>query len=274
MTLDDLLAHPTALPNIPRVVTQLLAELDKDDPDLRRINQLIGQDPALTIRLLRLANAAIFGRPAKVASVSEALAMLGLGHVRSLALVATLACAFGATPGLDMLQFWRCSLDMAKMSRALAGMAGQAGATAFTAGLVHAVGEMAMHAGMPHTMRALNDAAGVFDPQRPALESRELGYTFADVGAGFARHWHFPEELIAAIQGQNDPLAREQCEPLAALLHLAGWMVRGREAGFGDAMRATTFPDIVGLALGLDSEAVMACAPAEWTRSSEAALFF
>ncbi|MEH3085799.1 MAG: HDOD domain-containing protein [Xylophilus ampelinus] len=274
MTLDDLLAHPTALPNIPRVVTQLLAELDKDEPDLRRINQLIGQDPALTIRLLRLANAAIFGRAAKVASISEALALLGLGHVRSLALVATLACAFGTTPGLDMLQFWRCSLDVAKMSRALAGMVGQPGATAFTAGLVHAVGEMVMHAGMPHTMRALDDAVGVFDVQRAALESRELGYTFAEVGAGFARSWHFPPDLSAAILDQNDPLGNAQCEPLAAVLHLAGWMVRAQEAGFDDAMRATTFPDVVGLALGLDAEAVQACAPAEWTRSSEAALFF
>lgn len=259
---------------MPRIVAQLLAELDGNDPDLRRINQLISQDPGLVVRLLRLSNAAIFRRSAQVNSVSEALALLGLSHVRSLVMVATLANSFGAIPEVDMLQFWRCSLDVAKMSRALAISCDQPGGVAFTAGLVHAVGELVMHSGMPHTMRALNGVAGVFSLRRPDLEARELGFTFAEVGAGFARNWRFPSSLVAAIHDQNDPLASNDCEPMAAVLRLSGWRIRAKEEGLDGPQLSTSFPDIAGLALGLDTDAVLASAPAEWTANSEAAIFF
>ncbi len=259
---------------MPRVVAQLLAELDQGEPDLRRINQLISQDPGLVVRLLRLSNAAIFSRSTQVSSVSEALALLGLSHVRSLVMVATLAGSFGSIPGMDMLQFWRCSLDVAKMSRALASACGQSGGVTFTAGLVHAVGELVMYSGMPHTMLTLNAAAGVFDLRRPRLEARELGYTFAEVGAGFARNWHFPDALVAAIHDQNHPLDSADCEPMAAVLHLAGWRIRAKESGLDGTALSTSFPDIAGLALGLDTDTVLGSAPAEWTAGSEAALFF
>ena len=58
MQLDELLAQAKALPSIPRVVSEVSAELNKEEPDARRISEAIGTDPALTARLLKLANSA------------------------------------------------------------------------------------------------------------------------------------------------------------------------------------------------------------------------
>ena len=61
MQLSALLEMPFAPPSVPRVVALLLSELDRDEPDLMRITQMVGTDPSLTARLLQVANAIAFG---------------------------------------------------------------------------------------------------------------------------------------------------------------------------------------------------------------------
>lgn len=61
MQLVDLLAQGQALPSMPRVVSEVLAELDAHDPDIRTIAATIATDPGLTARVLKLANSAYFG---------------------------------------------------------------------------------------------------------------------------------------------------------------------------------------------------------------------
>ena len=84
MELKALLASQFVLPSIPKVVALLLSEFDRDEPDLKKITQLISTDPALTTRLLQLSNSGFFKLSGKISSVSESLAILDLGHVRTM----------------------------------------------------------------------------------------------------------------------------------------------------------------------------------------------
>ena len=88
MQLEALLNYPRALPAMPRAVTDLLGEMNKEDPSPKRVGALIGNDPALTTRVLRLSNSAFFRVSRKIGSAEEAVAMLGLTHVRSLVMAA------------------------------------------------------------------------------------------------------------------------------------------------------------------------------------------
>ena len=56
-----------------RVVSEVLTELDRDDPDPRRLSEVIATDPGLTARLLKLANSAFFGLTRQIDSVDEAI---------------------------------------------------------------------------------------------------------------------------------------------------------------------------------------------------------
>ena len=85
MKLPVLLETQFELPSIPKVVALLLVELERTEVDLKKINQLIGTDPALTTRLLQLANSPFFKLSGKINSVSEALALLNLEQVRTMA---------------------------------------------------------------------------------------------------------------------------------------------------------------------------------------------
>jgi HD-like signal output (HDOD) protein len=271
MHLDDLLDSQQALPSIPRVIALVLSELNREEPDLRKISVDINTDPGLTARLLRLANSAQFQLPKKIGSVGEALAVLGLDQVRSLTMAAGMAGAFRKVPGMDMPQFWRYSLDVAKISRKLARLVRANHSTAFTAGLVHASGELVMHMGMPEQMHRLNDQAAALSSRRAAVEHHLLGYCYADVGAGFASNWEFPAPMVEAIKYQLIPFQDGVYEPLAGILHLSAWRARAQEEGFSEGALADSFPDEVALALGIDIDEVLAREPVEWTTRQEAA---
>lgn len=273
MELDALLASDIVLPSIPRVVALLMLELDKEEPDLRRITQLISTDPALTARLLQLANSASFRLERRVNGVAEALAVMGLSHVRTLVSAAAVGGAFNGVAGINLNQFWRYSLDTAKVSRILAGVVRQNPGAAFTSGLLHAVGELAMHIGMPRDMALLNLEQGPLDLKRARSERKRLGFCYGQVSAGLARKWQFPAAIVDALEYQIAPFENEVYEPLAGVIHLASWRTRAKEAGFTDRELAVSFPDTVGLALELDIDMVLQQDPIDWTTPQEVGAF-
>jgi HD-like signal output (HDOD) protein len=272
MTLEELLASNEALPSIPKVIALLLNELDHTEPDLRKISQLINTDPVLTTRLLRLANSAQFQLASKISSVPEALALMGLDQVQSLATAAAVAGAFKAIPGIDMNQFWRYSLNVAKLSRTLSGMVRENKPAAFTAGLIHATGELVMHLGLPKELAALGRQVPPFGLKRAAAERKLLGYCYADVGAGFARNWQFPQPVVDALAHQYAPFDNGVYEPMAGILHLAAWRARAKEANYNEQDLTDNFPDVVGLALGIDIDMALQQDPIDWTSRAEVAV--
>lgn len=232
MTLDELLNQAKAIPSIPRVVSEVTAELDRDDPDPRRIADLIATDPGLTARLLKLANSAFFGLTRQIDSVGEAITVLGFNHLRTLVQAVALGSSFKTVPGVNLEQFWRYSLNTAKICRPLARSLRLPEGAAFTAGLVHAVGDLVMHIGMPDVVAKIDWRVSPFDMKRAEVERSVLGYTYADVGAAFAQRWDFPEVIVKALRHQLVPFEGDIYEPLAGVIHMASWRARaGDEPG-------------------------------------------
>jgi len=264
MDVNAVLSAQFSLPSIPRVLALLLSELERATPDLRRINQLISTDPALTLRLLQLSNSAQFRLSQRVFSVSESLALVSLGHVRVMAQASAAGASLRAVPGFPLQKYWDYSLDVAKVSRALAGYLRQNQQAAFTAGLVHLVGELAMRMAMPEQMAALDARIGPLDARRARLERKTFGFHHADVSAGLARKWLFPEPLIDALEHQDRPFQHEVYEPLAGVLHLAAWRARAKAEGHNQRQMAVTFPGAVGDVLQLDIDMVLQQDPIDW----------
>ena len=174
MELNALLAHPVALPSLPRAVALLMTELSHDEPSLRRVAQLIGTDPALAARLLELANTPAFQMQRQIAGIPEALALLGVVQLRSLVSSAPLGTTSRSVPGVNLQQFWRYSLNTAKLARSLAGLVHHNQIAAYTAGLLHAVGELLLHLADPETVLSINTLVSPLDLRRAKIEQRIL----------------------------------------------------------------------------------------------------
>lgn len=273
MQLEELLAKTKALPSIPRVVSQVMTELNKEDPDPRRISEAVASDPGLTAHMLKLANSAFFGLNREIASVQDASSVLGFNHVRTLVQAVALSSSFKAVPGVNLEQFWRYSLNTAKICRTLAKSMRQNDGVAFTAGLVHAVGDLVMHIGMPDQVAKMDWTVSPFDMKRADLERAVLGYTYADVSAAFAVKWDFPQAIVKALQHQLVPFEGDTYEPMAGIVHVASWRARAQEIKMDRDGLAATFPDVVAILLGLDLDMMLDKDPSEWTSSGELSAF-
>lgn len=273
MELDALLNYPRALPAMPRAVSDLLSEMNKEEPSPKRVGDLISRDPALTTRVLRLSNSAFFRVSRRIGNADEAVAMLGMTHVRSLVMAAALGSSFKNVPGIDLKQYWRYCLRVAEVARTLAGVLHQNESNAFTAGLIHAIGILIMHIAMPDEMMPIDMGTPALDLNRAAAELRVFDYCYADVGAGMAEKWQFPAETVSALKNQVFPFEGESYDPLGGLLHLASWRARAEEIEMDEHGLVATFPDMVGLTLGLSLDSVLGKDPEEWSFSQALGAF-
>ena len=271
MELNALLGQPAALPSLPRTVALLMNELAQREPSLRRLNLLFGSDPVLAARLLELANAPVHQLTRQVAGISEALVLLGSAPLQTLVSSATLGTAARAVQGINLQQFWRYSLHTAKLARSLAGVVFQNPTAAYTAGLLHGLGELLIHLGNPQKAQSMNTLVLPLDMRRGKIEQRILGYSYSHVSAALAQRWLLPQVVVDALQYQAAPFENTAYEPLAGVIHLAAWRVRGREAGLSERELAVTFPGEIGLMLGLDIDMVLQQDPIDWTVRPDAA---
>lgn len=189
------------LPSIPAVLGEVIVELEDAAASGGRIAACLGRDQGLVARLLRVANSPVYGLSGRVASVRDAITVLGLRNVRMLVIAATVAKAFRgpfAAP-FDPQRFWRHSLAAAYAARAHARICGEEPERAFTAGLLHDLGKLVLLAGYPEDCRAIVAFHAQEGCSSLEAERHRLGFTHAEVGAVLARHWRFAECIEEAI---------------------------------------------------------------------------
>jgi putative nucleotidyltransferase with HDIG domain len=222
-------------PALPVLYTQLLRELSSSDVSSERIGELIGRDLAMSTKLIQLVNSAVFGFPRQVASIVEAVSLLGLETVKSLVLGLH---AFGQFADVrpryfSMHEVWRHSLAVADCAKRLGRAVGASDAVvgeAYVAGLLHDLGQLILSANLG---RPYDDAlAQARVRAAPAWETEQemLGLTHADAGAYLAVQWGLSLPVVEAVARHHRPSQSEAKEltPLA-LVHVANVIVHATE---------------------------------------------
>jgi len=268
MDLKSLIDTPSKLPTIPKLGLQLMASFSAENLSVTDLSSQLSADPALSAKLLKLANSAYFQVSHTIGTVDAALQILGLVMVRNLVLGSTVAAAYKATPGLDLPQFWRYNLETACAARWLAQRTGCSADRVFTLALMHAIGQLQMHAVMPQAMVALDQKMSVLHPRRPQLEVQTLGFHYGEVSAELALLWHLPLPLADALRHIADPLAAPEFLEAAALVHLGNWCARAEVLGWREADQVANYPFDVGERLYLQPNWTPALAASQ-ARSDE-----
>jgi len=234
MRVQELLEQASQLPSIPKVVQELLRAFDDPNVDGASIAAKLQLDQALTAKVLRMANSSFYGGTRKVSSVNDAVVLLGVDALRTMVASCGVLSAFTPPAGFDLKGFWRKSFGVAGLARwtVRRGKLRQLNAeTAFTAGLLHDVGNLLMHTLDGERMREV-DAAVAAGAPRGDTEQMILGYTSVEIGGALARHWHFPDVLCEAVVHQVAPMAAKVPNEYAGVVHVARAMhllVLGRQ---------------------------------------------
>ena len=215
------------LPVLPQAALEALAVLRDDKAGTDRCGELIGRDQALVARTLRLANSAFYGVPGRVGSIRDAVHLLGRRTLCSVLTVATVSQQFDARscPQFSFGGFWRHSIAVALGARGLARALGSDEDRAFTAGLLHDIGRLALAAHFPAEMDAAIARSHAVDAGLASIESEMLGIDHVEVAAQVAAQWRFPPEVVQAIAGHHAPAAAAAGGPsLADIVHVADAM--------------------------------------------------
>ncbi len=254
MNFDALFQQQNALPTIPKVVQEVIDSFNDDNVSIDEIARKLAADQVLSAKLLRLANSSYYHSSRSIGTVDDAVLMLGFMTVRTLVISSGLTGGFKAMPGVDLKQFWRYSMHTGVIAKCLAKKIGGNSDFAFTVGLMHAIGQLVMHAAMPEQTLQIDKIAGLLDARRLDVERTSFGYDFSDVGAELAKRWRFPDNFASVIKGFPYPLAATTFEPLAGVVHVAVWMARAEENKYSKEEMEATIPKDVLVKLGISSE--------------------
>ncbi len=262
MNFDALFLQQHALPTIPKVVQEVIDSFNNDRVSVEEIAKKLAADQVLSAKILRLANSSYYHVSRSIGTVDDAVLMLGFMTVRTLVVSTGLTNGFKSVPGFDLKKFWHYSMHAAVVAKWLAKQKKTNSDFAFTVGMMHAIGQLVMHAAMPEEMMEIDKIAGALDARRFDVESNSFGYNFADVGAELAVRWKFPVEFATAIRSFPHPAEMEKFDQMAAIIHLAAWRARAFEHNLGPDELLATFPAEVAAKLGISSDTMLNDMPA------------
>ncbi|OZY84586.1 hypothetical protein CBP51_15485 [Cellvibrio mixtus] len=248
--LKDLVDNAQKLPNIPKVVQELIESFGDENVNNEEIAKKISADQVLTAKVLRAANTAHYGGNRKVGSVSDAVFMLGFNAVRTLVLASGMVGAFKAPEGFDLPAFWHNSFAVASTCKWLARFSRDDAETAFTCGMIHNIGELLIHILLPEECKEIQKVVDR-GARNPDIEKNVLGFNFPEAGAELANRWKFPDAIVAGIRYQLNPQAAPQFSRLAALVYIADYIVHSNEKE-NSAHLIENFPNELATQLGIN----------------------
>jgi HD-like signal output (HDOD) protein len=214
--LQHLSPAPMILPRLQRLLTN-------PNSGLFEIVELVKLDSALTARVIQVSNSAWFGRGASCQTIEDAVNRVGFHQVHRLVATAAVSTVVGkalTVYGLDDKAMWRDSVACAFAAEFLAAHIREDVAEAYTIGLLHLVGRVAID----NHLRAKRPVIQLTEENFPndfnGAERTQLGFCQADVGSCMLKRWDFGPLAIEALRSQYTPLeALLPYDRMAAVLY-------------------------------------------------------
>lgn len=221
------------LPTPPIVFNQIQKVINDPNVSANNIASILAEDPAMSVKVLKLTNSAFYGLTREIEVVREAVVIVGMEAVKNLVLSASVLDMFKSDE-LDQdfqERFWRHSLATAVCCRLLARRLRDRGMidadAAFSAGLLHDVGKMVICCFLPDEYKKFSE----FRKENSSLEDIELenqalGYNHAGIGGFLTEQWKLPSKLRDAISNHHSPSESEEEGPMAYFVGVADYIAK------------------------------------------------
>jgi putative nucleotidyltransferase with HDIG domain len=247
------------IPPLPQGAMQVMQELDSENASAASVARAIGREPVMAASVLRIANSSAMGLRREIASVSEAVAYLGLSTTKSIFLRLKMSTILPNRAGAgvyDPEKLWAHAIAVASAAEEIARRAGGIDPQlALTGGLLHDIGKLAIN--NQHATDGEKLWTDVVDPDEslPAREHRLFGADHAFIGAAMTTEWGLPHSLVEIIRLHHLPEAQLSAveadvrRPLLAVI-VANQLVKYRHV-YCDEMEIDQIPPSVTQELGL-----------------------
>jgi HD-like signal output (HDOD) protein len=238
-TVWEQLAANARLVSLPDVYLRLRSVLDDPNSNLADVADVVGKDPAMTTRLLRIVNSAYFGLGNEIDTVSRAVGLLGTQEVHDLVLAASVAKSFEGMSSelMDMQRFWRQGVRRAIIGSELAVLCNVLdGERLFVAGLLSDIGHLYIYQLAPQKAQQAIELAQVQGMPLYKAEQALLGTDYARVGGELMRRWQLPQSLWEPTEFQVEPTGSQEYELFTSLVHIAIHLADGADKDLDTAI--------------------------------------
>lgn len=260
VTIEQIVSKTTDLPTIPAAAIKVMRESQSSSASAASVAKIIVTDQALSARVLRLANSAFYGLSRRIVDLPEAVVVLGMKTVKNLALVAgTYSWMQRPVTGycLGPAEMWRHAFGTAVASQLVASASRKAPEdVAFTAGLLHDLGKVALSVWIEDKLGAImlyaNREGIAFDE----AERRVLGYDHCQVGFHLGTNWNLPEEICEAALHHHSPSMATAHQAIVDCVHVGDYICSAMGLGLGGDGMQYRFDETCLDRLGLTQESI------------------
>jgi HD-like signal output (HDOD) protein len=215
------------LPSLSDTYRELMAELDADDPSIRRVGEIVSKDMGMTGTVLKLVNSAFFGLSRHISSPVEAVMLLGLDVIKGLAVSVKIFTTFeqDKIPGFSFDGLWRHCSNSAGIGKRIAQAEGLDKLfvdEAFIGGMLHDLGKLVFASLLPVEYNGVLELVRIRNRPLWEMEREVLGTTHAEVGAYLMGLWGLSDGIVHALAFHHRPReSGENSFGLTALVHAA-----------------------------------------------------
>ncbi len=197
------------LPPFPWIATKVLQMFSgqNENIEIKRLIELIRADAAVSSEILRRANSVLYGLPSRIASLRHAVVILGMEHVKTLAMTTGMNAYLRSALRIAVLRrCWRHSVCCALISEVTAPALGFPPDQGYTAGLLHDVGRLALLVKYPQPYADLLSVVVENNFSLLASERDLFDVDHCQAGEWLAREWNFPEDLADVAAHHHETL--------------------------------------------------------------------
>ncbi|HOX26416.1 MAG TPA: HDOD domain-containing protein [Candidatus Krumholzibacteria bacterium] len=258
LQLKNLIMTIRDLPAMPHVASKVLELSSDPDTSAVALQQVIADDQAMTARILKIANSAMYACSRRIKTLSEAIVVLGFNSIRSLVVTSAarnLYATGSARMGLKERLLWEHSIGCGFTCRLLVQKRHPALAEeAFLAGLMHDIGKLVLNLQLPERFEEIVQI--VYNEGREFHETEReiLGFDHARVGALLVNKWKLSPLLEDVIGLHHEPAGLTLDRPLLLYLDLANGLCRKYGIGFQEHPELDLEASVPGQLLGLVNE--------------------
>lgn len=218
---ETLVERGVKLSSFPDIYYKIVEVINDPHSSASRLADVVSKDTGLSASLLKLVNSAFYGLPAKVDSITRAIALIGGRELSTLAMAISVIRFFKDIPPevVDMKSFWLHSIACGVFARVLADRkADLPDEQFFISGLLHDIGRLIIFKEYPKTTAYIIQQANERQLPLYLVEQEVLGYDHTRVAGLLLENWNFPKNLVHMIRYHHSPLSTRNALPPAVIL--------------------------------------------------------
>ncbi len=234
------------LPPFPRVAIQVMQLASRDNTTMLEMSALISAEPAFSAEVLLLANSPLYARRVRVGSILQAIALLGTQNLKGICLTVGVRAYLGGCLHHPVLRaIWRHSLACAFLAQELATAGVLRRDAAYTAGVIHDIGRLALAVLQPQPYAELLSTHIGTGHSMLQAERDLFGFDHCRAGAHLVEDWHLPTDLQTLVSGHHDRVPGETGWKLGDLIHVSCRMADTIGFAVFPGCEATPFADLL-----------------------------